>query len=328
MNVYMDRTMPTNLDHKILTGFTQEAQSYLPKIREGIESFLHDTQQKAALEEACQHVHTIKGASEMLELAGLSQVTSYIQEMLGAMGVEPGQVEPTHTTCLRHAVNQLEQYLGHWISDESRARVCVSEIVKAFRRFKGLPATGDLVAVAELCAASRELAGAAASASLALGAEGSAALPQHAGATPQQDEVSSELLDGFLLEAEDHLNTVGRLLPGLSNTPAEQDNVQQVRRSIHTFKGAAGVVGFRSASQLAHRMEDLLEELYEGSRPLTAPIKDLLLATFDALDAFVRARGQLDTFDQTVQALVQAYAVTSGEAPAEVVGIAVARSPQ
>ena len=78
-----------------------------------------------------------------------------------------------------------------------------------------------------------------------------------------------------------------------------------MRRSIHTFKGAAGVVGFRSASQLAHRMEDLLEELYEGSRPLTAPIKDLLLATFDALDAFVRTRGQAEAFDQTAQALAR-----------------------
>ena len=101
MNVYMDRTMPTNLDHKILTGFTQEAQSYLPKIREGIESFLHDTQQNAALEAACQHVHAIKGASEMLELLVLSQVTSYIQEMLGKMVVVPGQVEPHTRTCLR-----------------------------------------------------------------------------------------------------------------------------------------------------------------------------------------------------------------------------------
>ena len=27
MDVYMDRTMPTNLDHKILTGFTQEAKA-------------------------------------------------------------------------------------------------------------------------------------------------------------------------------------------------------------------------------------------------------------------------------------------------------------
>ena len=65
-------------------------------------------------------------------------------------------------------------------------------------------------------------------------------------------------------------------------------------------------------------MEDLLEELYEGSRSLTAPIKDLLLATFDALDAFIRTRGQAEAFDQTAQALAQAYA-PSGEAPAEVV---------
>ena len=76
MNVYMDRTMPTNLDHKMLTGFTQEAQSYLPKIRAGIESFLHEAHQNEALEAAYQHVHTIKGASEMLELVVLSQASN------------------------------------------------------------------------------------------------------------------------------------------------------------------------------------------------------------------------------------------------------------
>src|SRR5262245_10519466 len=105
MKGYMERTMQTNLDHKILTGFTQEAQSSLPKIREDIESFLHDAQQSAALEAACQDVHVIKGASEMLELAVLSHVTSYIQEMLGEMVTGPGQVEPTRGACLRHAVN-------------------------------------------------------------------------------------------------------------------------------------------------------------------------------------------------------------------------------
>ena len=181
--------MPTNLDHKILTGFTQEAQSNLPKIREGIESFLHDTQQQAALEAVCQHVHVIQGASEMLELACLSQVTSYIQEMLGEMVVVPGQVEPAHAACLRHAVNQLEQYLAHWLSDEGRAWVCMSEIIKAFRRFKGLPATGDLAAVAALCTEPRVLAEPAASANVALSAEASAPLPQNAGATAREDEV-------------------------------------------------------------------------------------------------------------------------------------------
>src|SRR5215813_11253978 len=319
MNVYMDRTMPTNLDHKMLTGFTQEAQSYLPAIRAGIESFPQEAYQNEALEAAYQHVHAIKGAADMLELVALSQVTSYIQEMLGEIVSQPRQVGPTRGTCLRHAINHLEQYLAHWLSDESRAQVCVSEIVKAFRSFKELSAAGDQAAVAEVCSAPQVLAEPTATANVVLSAETSAPVLQDHAAAPRLDEVSSELIDGFFLEAEEHLNVVGRLLPGLSHAPAEHDHLQQVRRSIHTFKGAAGVVGFRSASQLAHCMEDLLEELYEGSHPLTVRIKDLLLATFDALDEFVRIRGQCGTFDQTAQALAQAYAVIRGETSAEVV---------
>src|SRR5262249_58277036 len=126
MNVYMDRTMPTNLDHKMLTGFTQEAQSYLPKIRAGIESFLHEAHQNEALEAAYQHVHAIKGAAEMLELVVLSQVTSYIQEMLGEIVSQPRQVEPTRGSCLRHAINHLQQYLDHRLSDPTRAPPCLT----------------------------------------------------------------------------------------------------------------------------------------------------------------------------------------------------------
>src|SRR5215475_12822315 len=92
-----------------------------------------------------------------------------------------------------------------------------------------------------------------------------------------------------------------------------------MRRSIHTFKGGAGVVALPTAARLAYCMEDLLEELYEVSRPLTVQIKDHLLATFDALDEFVRTRGQCGTFDQTAQTLAQAYTVIREEAPAEVV---------
>src|SRR5262245_43047662 len=213
----MDRTMPTKLDHKMLTGFTQEAQSYLPTIRAGLESFLHEAHQNEALEAAYQHVHAIKGAAEMLELVVLSQMASYIQEMIGEIVSQPGQVEPTHGACLHHAINQLEQYLTHWLSDESRAQVCVNETVKAFRRFKGLSAAGDQAAVAEVCSTPPGLAAPTVSANVALSAEPSVPVLQD---QARQDEVSGELIDGFFLEAEEHLNVVGRLLPGLSPTPA------------------------------------------------------------------------------------------------------------
>ena len=108
-------------------------KKFLPAIRAGIESFLHEAHENEALEVADQHVHAIKGAAEMLELVTLSQMASYIQEMIGEIVSPPRQVEPTRGACLRHAINQLEQYLTHWLSNESRAQVCVSEVVEAFR---------------------------------------------------------------------------------------------------------------------------------------------------------------------------------------------------
>src|SRR5262249_30772585 len=58
---------------------------------------------------------------------------------------------------------------------------------------------------------------------------------------------------------------------------------QEIRRSAHTLKGSAAMVGFQSITQLAHRMEDLLDLLYEGSRPVTPDVVQLLFASHDAL---------------------------------------------
>jgi chemosensory pili system protein ChpA (sensor histidine kinase/response regulator) len=241
----------------MLTGFAQEARSYLPHIRAGIESFLHDAHEPAVLEDAYQHVHWLKGAAEMLELAVLSQMTSAIEEMVGEVATGSSPLEPIRAACLQQAVHQLEDYLEHWLSDDSRAQVCALEIDAAFRRFQGLASPDDQAASADTSTVPDALATPTASEPVSPRATTSAPGPQ--------DEVSSELIEGFFLEAEDHLNTVGGLLPTVGYAPAQHDNLQQVRRSIHTFKGAAGVVGFRAVSQLAHRMEDGLDALYVGS---------------------------------------------------------------
>src|SRR5208283_2239781 len=79
------------------------------------------------------------------------------------------------------------------------------------------------------------------------------------------EEVPPELREVFLLEAEDHLRTINSLLPSLDREPVDLALVQDVRRSVHTLKGAAAMVGFGQITRLAHRMEDLLDLIYEGS---------------------------------------------------------------
>lgn len=286
--------MATNLDPKMLTGFAQEVHSALTTVREGVESFIQDPSQREALEDAYQHMQSVKDAAAMLGLPVLSHLIACVEEMVEEVATEPLPLSERHCTTLRHAVGHLEDYLTSSLAGDGQEQAAVITILLAYRRFKNLPEHGDQAAVTELLGEVVALpAPAVASSAVA--------------ASLQDDEATGELLEGFLLEAEDYLNTIGRLLPELDKTAQPREVLQSVRRSVHTFKGAAGVVGFRPVSRLAHRMEDLLDQLYEGSRTLTPVVKDLLLRTFDVLDEFVRAKGHLPTFDASAEGLYRSY---------------------
>src|SRR4029079_10168701 len=86
---------------------------------------------------------------------------------------------------------------------------------------------------------------------------------------------------------QEHLQTISRLTAQLASSPDDRESMQELRRAVHTIKGAAGVVGYRVASRLAHRMEDLLDRLYEGTAALTDDAVRLLATSYDALDDLI-----------------------------------------
>ena len=89
-----------------------------------------------------------------------------------------------------------------------------------------------------------------------------------------------ELLDEFLLEARERVAEVESLLLRLETTTgADRDAAMtQAKRELHTLKGNAGMMGFSDLQELAHMMEDQVEEL-----DLEAPQLDDLLLGLDAL---------------------------------------------
>lgn len=88
------------------------------------------------------------------------------------------------------------------------------------------------------------------------------------GADPTHDtggfEIDAEMLEIFAGEAYDLLKNIETSLDTLSRSPEDRDALWEIRRNAHTFKGAAGIVGFKKPSQLAHRIEDLLDYLAEN----------------------------------------------------------------
>jgi chemosensory pili system protein ChpA (sensor histidine kinase/response regulator) len=97
------------------------------------------------------------------------------------------------------------------------------------------------------------------------------------------------MLEVYQAESEEQLALVAQNLRRLEEEPANRDLVQEVRRGIHTLKGAAGMVGLRTAGGLAHRAEDYLDTVFEGRRSLTPGTLRLLFETADALDDLAKA---------------------------------------
>ncbi|MEO6655610.1 MAG: Hpt domain-containing protein, partial [Pyrinomonadaceae bacterium] len=89
-------------------------------------------------------------------------------------------------------------------------------------------------------------------------------LPQVSEAIDDEEfEIDEETLDIFRSEAEELLANMATGIRVLSTFPADKNALWDIRRNAHTFKGAAGIVGFKDASEAAHLMEDLLDRVVE-----------------------------------------------------------------
>ena len=161
--------MPRNLDPKMLERFAQTVQISLPKICSSIESYLQDDTQREALEDAYQDMHPIKDAAEMLEFLALSQIASYVEEMIEDIATGRSPTETRQRSYLLDTATSMQRYIESLVAADGQESVIMATAVKAFRRFKELPEDGDEAAVQELLGGQAGMSEARETASLAEG---------------------------------------------------------------------------------------------------------------------------------------------------------------
>ena len=120
---------------------------------------------------------------------------------------------------------------------------------------------------------------------------------------PAEAPIADEFLEGFLLEAAGLLDGMDGLLGSLD----QRDALQEVRRRIHTIKGSAGMVGLRGLTRISHRMEDVLDRLYDGKAHLDATLHSLLVATNDVIADVLCEGGSTEAFNGRLHDLYQRY---------------------
>ncbi|WP_298031293.1 chemotaxis protein CheA [uncultured Desulfovibrio sp.] len=98
-----------------------------------------------------------------------------------------------------------------------------------------------------------------------------------------QEFSDPELFADFIAEAKEHLETIEPNLLELEKTPDNLALLNDIFRPMHSLKGASGFLGLNRINQLAHKSENILDELRKGSMVVTSEIMDVILASTDAL---------------------------------------------
>src|SRR5262249_34154274 len=118
-----------------------------------------------------------------------------------------------------------------------------------------------------------------------------------------ESDIPIELLEIFLPEAEEYLRAMSLSIPLLAEQPEDKERLQDIRLNAHSLKGSAATVGFHEMARLAHRMEDMLDLLYEGGLRVTPDRIQLLFDSTDALEDMLDGKAE----ERHLDSLYEAY---------------------
>lgn len=97
-----------------------------------------------------------------------------------------------------------------------------------------------------------------------------------------------QLLADFFVEARDHLAQIEMRLLELEQGSSNAETMNSLFRSFHTLKGLAGFLDFAGIQQVAHDVENLLDEARNGRLTLDEAGFDAVLLGRDIVEAWLK----------------------------------------
>ncbi|MDO8948510.1 MAG: hybrid sensor histidine kinase/response regulator [Desulfocapsaceae bacterium] len=131
-----------------------------------------------------------------------------------------------------------------------------------------------------------------------------------------------KFISRFVEEAREHIKRLGEGLDAMSRDSGDSENINAVFRSAHTIKGSSRMLKLSAITETAHKMEDVLGALRDGSLHYRPELGSLLYRGVDAIAVLVESlakSGDGATLPPVNEALCASLAqVATGELSAAV----------
>ncbi len=281
------------MESETLQNFINEVETYLPMIRNGILVCSQEKSSGGELEISLRYAQAIKNAANAIGFDDIGNATAKLEQKLNKIAGAIELLSDLQTRDLLDNIAQLESLLVKrqfsaddfsmnldGFVDESFINLGLDSSAKNSQSFSAKEKT----------------------------AAGSADEDELGGF-----EIDEEMLEIFAEEADDLLRNINTNLEVLRSAPDNRESLLEIRRNAHTLKGSAGIVGIKPLSNLAHRVEDLLDYLAENEIDGDQKIFELLQTSSDCLSALAagESSSQLKkriellytNFDETLRSL-------------------------
>jgi chemosensory pili system protein ChpA (sensor histidine kinase/response regulator) len=243
------------MDAGILQGFVEQAESSLPKIRGGILVCAREGNAYGELNSAIREVGSIREAASISCFEEIEKSAALLEDNLKLSAETGKKLTDEQSRQLLDELTRLESLVAKvsFSLDDFSTDVTdfVDEYFESIQIRQSSPET----------------------------------IEESSDEPEEEFEIDEEMLEVFALEAEELVTSINANLKILENSPNNREALLEVRRNAHTLKGSAGIVGLKKLSQVAHRVEDLLDYLAENNLDADQRVFELLLTATDCFEA-------------------------------------------
>ncbi len=264
------------MDSELLQGFLAQTENYLPTIRSGILICAQTGNVYGELNTSLRQMSAIKDAALIVELDEAAQIAGELETQFKEFSSQKTLLTGEQSRALLDKLTELEASIAHLNFSSGDFSDDIADFLN--ESFENLGLTESVAAkiiepVAPVFVETVETV---------------ETEDFFADEWEEEFEIDDEMLEIFGEEAEELIQNIRANLERLEKDTNQKEALLEVRRSAHTLKGSAGIVGLKELSQVAHRVEDLLDYLAENEIAGNERIFELLLLSSDCFGSLAR----------------------------------------
>ncbi len=125
------------------------------------------------------------------------------------------------------------------------------------------------------------------------------------------DGLDPELLNDFIIEAGELLESLNSQLISLEEHPTDKELLNSIFRGFHTIKGGAGFLNVKSLVSLCHECENIFDLLRNNKITFNSNKMDVILKAFDEINAVftkLKAKQDFNQYDESIIPILKTLA--------------------